>query len=147
MNFAPNHKVTVVSGATAVGTTSVNCSEIDMQDFDGVVFVALFGAVTDGAPGIKAQGGAASSGSDAADLALSSTADTAAAASGQAVVLDVYRPTQRYIRGVVVRGGSTGAVVQGVIAIQYGGRTRPNANDATSVAAATLAVSPAVGTA
>jgi hypothetical protein len=147
MNFAPNHKVTVVLGATAAGTTSVNTNEINMQDYEGVVFIALFGAVTDGSPGIKAQGGAQSNGSDAADFAASDTADTAAAASGQAVVLDVYRPTQQYIRGVVTRGGNTGAVIQGVIAIQYGGKTRPNANDATTIAATTLAVSPAFGTA
>jgi hypothetical protein len=147
MNFAPNHKVTVVLGATAVGTTSVNTSEINMADYEGVVFVALFGAVTDGSPGIKAQGGAQSNGSDAADFAASDTADTAAAASGQAVVLDVYRPLQQYVRGVITRGGSTGAVIQGVIAIQYGSKARPVVNDATSIASTVLSVSPNFGTA
>jgi hypothetical protein len=147
MNFAPNHKVTVVLGATAVGTASVNTSEINMEDYEGVVFVALFGAVTDGAPGIKAQGGAQSNGSDAADFAAFDTADTAAAASGQAVVLDIYRPMQQYVRAVVTRGGATGAVIQGVIAIQYHSKSKPTVNDAASVAATTLMVSPAFGAA
>jgi hypothetical protein len=132
--------------ATAVGTTTVNSSVIDMSDYDGVVFIGQFGTITDGTPALKAQGGAASDGSDAADLA--GTACTPALTDdNKAVVLDIYRPTQRYIRAAIVRGGATGAVIDSVVAIRYAARTKPTTNDATTVAITEAWVSPAPGTA
>jgi hypothetical protein len=143
MNLSLATKVIVALAAQAVGTASETGSTIDMQDYDGIMFIAQFGAVTDGSPSIKAQGGALANGSDAADLAGTSTG---AAASNKACVLDIYRPTQRYITPVVTRGGSTGAVVDGVIAILYGARTKPTALD-SSVSALETWISPVTGTA
>lgn len=138
-------KVARSVNATAVGTTGINGAVVDMQDFDGVVFIAQFGTITDGTPALKAQGGAASDGSDAADLAGTSCAP-ALTDDNKAVVLDIYRPTQRYLRPVIVRGGATGAVLDSVIAIQYAPKKKPTTNDAT-VAVTEAWVSPAVGTA
>jgi hypothetical protein len=147
MQLGPNVKITRVIGYTTVGTAAVVGTTLDMQDFEGVLFIAEIGTVTDGSPGVKAQGGALANGGDAADLAGTDTADVAAAASGQAVVLDVYEPLERYITPVVTRGGSTGCIVDNVIAIQYGAKARPTVNDATTVAATVEVVSPAYGTA
>jgi hypothetical protein len=146
MQLSKNTKVTRVLNATAVGTTTVAGSAIDMSDFEGVVFIAQFGTITDGTPSLKAGGGAASNGSDASDLA--STAVTEAATDdNKCAVLDILRPTQRYITPSIVRGGATGAVIDSVIAIQYGARTKPTTNDATTVANTEAWVSPALGTA
>ncbi len=139
-------KVTRVVNATAVGTTAVNGSTLDMQDFEGVMFICQFGTITDGAAAIKAQQGQASNMSDAADL-LGTQVGTAITDDNKCVILDVYRPAERYVRGVVVRGGATGTVIDSVVAIQYGPKVKPTVHDATTVAATETWASPAEGTA
>jgi hypothetical protein len=57
----------------------------------------------------------------------------------------VFRPAERYVRAVVTRG-TADAVIDGVIAIQYGARVLPATQDAT-VAGIETHVSPAEGTA
>lgn len=146
MQLSKAAKVLRSLNATAVGTTTVNGAVVDMQDFEGVIFIVQFGTITDGTPALKAQAGAASDGSDAADLAGTSVAE-AITDDNKCAVLDIYRPTQRYLRPAIVRGGSTGAVIDSVIAIQYGARTKPTTNDATTVANTEAWVSPALGTA
>jgi hypothetical protein len=64
----------------------------------------------------------------------------------QIVGLDIYKPLKRYVRCVVDRG-TQNAVVDGVIAIQYGARALPTTQDATTVGAVELHVSPDEGTA
>lgn len=146
MNLVKSTKVTRVVNATAVGAASVNGAVIDMQDFEGVVFTAQLGAITDGTPALKAQGGSLADGSDMADLEGSSTA-LAITDDNKVAVLEIYRPVQRYIRPVIVRGGATGAVVDAVIALQHSPRFLPTTNDATTVAATSVLVSPDQGAA
>lgn len=146
MQISKATKVVRVMTAQAVGTATVNGSVIDMQDFEGVEFIAQFGTITDGTPSLKAQAGAASDGSDAADLAGTAVTE-AATDDNKCAVLDIYRPTQRYLRPVIVRGGATGAVVDSVLALLYGPRTKPTTNDAATVANTESWVSPALGTA
>jgi hypothetical protein len=139
-------KVTRVMTSQAVGTGSVNGSILDMQGFEGVEFVACAGTITDGLFSIKLQDGNDPALADAADVA--GTLVTAQNADdNKALVLDVVRPVKRYCRVVAVRGGATGAVIDGITAIQYGARVKPVANDATTVANTETWVSPADGTA
>jgi hypothetical protein len=145
-NLDKGTKVTRVMNAQAVGTTNVNSSIIDMQGFESVEFIALAGTITDGAFSIKLQDGADSGLSDAADVAGTSVAE-ANTDDNKALVLDIVRPVKRYCRVVAVRGGATGAVIDGIIAIQYGARVKPASNDATTVANTETWVSPADGTA
>ena len=70
MNLIKNVKVTRALASVAAGTSDKNSSIIDMQNYEGVIFIAAFGAITSGAvTSIKAQQGAASNMSDTADLA------------------------------------------------------------------------------
>lgn len=144
MNLSANTKTTLASAATAVGTTTVVGSTLDMSGFDGVMFILVLGAFTDGTPGVKASSGAASNGSDKQDLlgALASVGVTS-----EVAILDLYRPLDRYVTPQIVRGGATGAVIDSLIAIQYCASSKPTTQDASTVAAAVLAVSPAYGTA
>jgi hypothetical protein len=117
-----------------------------MEGFEGVEFIMLGGTITDGLLAIKVQEGAQPALGDAADLqgtltTLQNTDDNKAA------VVDVFRPAKRYVRPVIVRGGATGAVIDGVIAIQYKARSKPTINDATTVGATETWVSPPEGTA
>jgi hypothetical protein len=146
MNLSTDTKVTRVLVATAVGITNVSGSILDMEGFEGVEFIMLGGTITDGLLSIKAQEGAQANLSDAADLqgtltTLQNTDDNKAA------VLDVFRPAKRYVRPVIVRGGATGAVIDGVIAIQYKARSKPTINDATTVGSTETWISPPEGTA
>jgi hypothetical protein len=139
-------KVTRVMNAQAVGITNVNGSILDMQGFEGVEFVACAGTITDGNFSVKLQDGNDPALADAADVA--GTLVTAQNTDdNKALVLDIVRPVKRYCRVVAVRGGATGAVIDGIIAVQYGARVKPVANDAATVANAETWISPADGVA
>lgn len=145
MNLAPNISISRVMDAQAAGATNVNSAVVDMQGYDGVMFLAAFGAIVSGAvTSIKAQQGQASNLSDAADLAGTSitVADTD---DNKVAVLDIYRPQERYVRVAVLRA-TQNATVDGVIAIRYKGRKAPAVLDAT-VLSVENHQSPAEGTA
>lgn len=137
-------KLIRVSNAVAVGTTAVNSTVVDMANFEGVRFIVQFGAITDGTPAVKVQQGQQSDGSDAADLEGTSVAG-AITDDNKLLVVEVYRPRERYVRCVVTRGGATGAVIDGILAELYGPRIMPVTKDA-SVAAQEAHGSPAEGT-
>lgn len=146
-NLLVNVQITRLKNAVAAGTTVQTGSTLDMQGWDGVMFVALFGTLTaTQVTALKAQGGAAANGSDAADLAGTLTGPMADADSNKALVLDVCRPTQRYITPVINRA-TANAVIDGLIAIQYRGRKGPSAQAAAQVSASKTVVSPALGVA
>jgi hypothetical protein len=144
-NLLHEVKITRIQNAAAVGTTTLTTAAVDMQGWDGVLFVGAFGTITDGTPGIKARQGQLANMSDGADLA-GTLVSPALTDDNKVVALDVYRPQERYLDVQIVRGGATGAVVDGAIAIQYRGRTKPSVQDAT-VAASEAWSSPAEGTA
>lgn len=147
MNLSKGIKITRALNAVAAGTTSQNGSILDMSGFDGVMFVAAFGALTaTQVTSLKAQQGALIGGGDMADLAGSSVGPLADADSNKCLVLDVYRPLEQYVRPVVVRG-TANAVIDGVIAIQYSTRVKPTVQDAATIAASELHISPDEGTA
>lgn len=134
-----------VLNATAVGTTNVNTSVVDTAGFGGVRFIVLYGAVTDGTNSIKAQQGTASDGSDMADLAGTNVA-VAATDDNKLAVVEVIRPRERYVRAVVVRGGATGAVIDGAIAELFDPAVEAVTKHA-DVAAQETHLAPAEGTA
>jgi hypothetical protein len=145
VNLLKNIKITRAMNAIAAGTTNQNSSVIDMQGFEGVEFIAAFGALTATAvTGIKVQEGTLADGSDMADL-LGSALAIADTGSNKLLVTDIYRPLKRYVRLVVTRG-TANAVIDGVTAIQYSSRVKPTTQD-TTVAGSELWVSPAEGTA
>jgi hypothetical protein len=119
---------------------------IDMQGYEGVAFIGLFGTITGtGTPGIKVQQGDAANLSDAADLAGTANLMTDAD-SGKAVQTDIYRPVKRYCRPVATRA-TANAVLQCLIAIQYGARVQPPTHDSATIKATEVFASPAAGTA
>lgn len=132
--------------ATAAGATAVNGATIDMAGYEGVVFIVRFGALTaTQVTSLKAQQDSDSGGGTMADLLGSKTANLADGDSGKSLMLDIFRPAKRYVRCVVNRG-TANAVIEGGIAILYGGSSRPAANPSTIVSFETH-VSPAEGTA
>lgn len=146
-NLLKDIKVTRVMNAVAAGTTNQNGSTLDMSGWDGVLFVAQLGTLTaTQVTGLKAQQGAAANMSDAADLLGTAVGPMADGDSNKCLVLDIYRPQERYVRCVVTRG-TANAVIDGVMAIQYRGRKAPVTQDTTTIAANESHVSPVEGTA
>lgn len=140
MNLSSNVQITKVIDTTSAGTTTLT-GTVDMSGFDGVLFVGSFGtAATDN--GFKAGGGAASDGSDASDYAGSKILSDG---TGKSVVLDVYRPTDRYVTVSALR--ATSSTLDGIFAIQYQTNDGPITNTVANKLAAKLVADPAAGTA
>ncbi len=142
MNLSKNVKVTVVSPAAVAAQTAIDSSVLDMTGFDGVIFIALLGDVTSTSVlTLTAKGNTANSTSSPTPATLKATdaftAD-ATSADSKAIMVDVYRPTQRYVFANLTRT-TANAVVGGILAIQYKGTKRPTTQD-TSVIASSFAV-------
>jgi len=136
-------KVTRVTNAVAAGTTDSNSSSVDMQGFESVMFIALFGTITATAvTSIHAEQSADDSTfADLESTSISIDDDE----DNMVLVLEVIKPTDRYVRCVVDRG-TANAVIDGVIAIQYNARNVPTTQDATTVADSESHVEPDEGT-
>jgi hypothetical protein len=138
-------KVTRVMNDYTAGATSETGSSVDMNGFDGVMFLAAVGALSSTqVTELKAQ--SAPDNSTFNDIAGSHTGPLADANSNATLLLDIYRPQQRYVRPVFVRG-TANAVIDGIWAIQYSGLRQPTTNDPTTVIATNYLKSPALGTA
>lgn len=146
MEISKETKVTRVLDAIAAGTSDQNGTVIDMQNFDSVAFIVMFGAIVAGAvTSIKAQQGTQVGGGDMADL-LGTAITVADSDDTSMAILEIKRPRERYVR-VVVDRGTQNATIDGAIAIQSGPRVKPTTHDATTVLGSELHASPAEGTA
>jgi hypothetical protein len=141
-NVKISSAVTPTEGAAAA--TDLEGTILDMQGFDGVLTVVRFGAITSGAAtSIKMQQGAVAAMSDAADL-LGTSQTIADTDDGKTFYIDLYKPTERYVRLYVDRA-TQDAVIASAHYIQYGPKEAPT-SQGTSVSGE-LHVSPAEGTA
>lgn len=139
MSLLKNCKITRVANAAAAAQTDVNGSILDMAGFEGVMFVALTGdATATSALALKCEQNTVNSASGMAELtgAASFTAG-ASDADNKALVLDVHKPRERYVRAVLERG-TADCVVDGIIAIQYMPRSMPTSQDASVIASALI---------
>jgi hypothetical protein len=135
-----------VLNAVAAGTTTQTSSAVDLAGYQGVRFIVALGAITaTGVPAVKASD-CDTSGGTYADIAGSlGTAFTASTDDNKLWVLDIYRPTKRFLKCIVTRA-TANAVIDGVWAELYEGRVQP-ATDDTTVLGHKLLVSPVDGTA
>lgn len=126
---------------TAAGTSTVTGATLDMQGYEGVLFIAKFGtAATDNQ--LKAAQGAASDMSDAADL-LGTLVGVGA--SDELVWLDLFRPEERYVRVLALRG--TSSTLDWGVALLYGASKEPVDNTVAGTIHGELHISPIEGTA
>ena len=143
-NLSNQIKTTRVMNAVAAGTSDQNSSSVNMSNFEAVRFTAAFGTITAGAAtSVRVQQSADNSNWD--DL-LGSDITVADDDDNQVVVLDIWRPIDRYVR-VTVKRATQNAVIDGVVAEQYGPRLLPTTDDSATVVAREIHNSPAEGTA
>jgi len=135
-------KLTVVQAGLADGQSDPDSDRVDMAGYDGVMFVCQVGTITGSGTVTMAAKQAAT---DAVGDALSgaSVVATAAADSDKLLVIDIFRPTDRYV-GVTLTRATANSVIGGVVAIQYRAKAKPTTHDSDSMAAdAVTLVSPA----
>lgn len=122
-------KITQLINATtgAAGATDIDPSAVDMNGFEGVMFVVVMGAVVANAvTTVKAQqssdNGVADGFSDLEDTQQTVADDD----DNQVFIIDVWKPQKQYVKPYVDRA-TQNATVQTCLAIQYGARERPTA--------------------
>lgn len=148
MNLGKEVKVStaITPAAGVAGTADINGTILDMQNYEGVLMMCRLGVITaNAATSVKAQQGAESNLSDAADLEATGIT-VADDDDNQLFVIDLYRPTERYVRLVVDRA-TENAVVAEAHYVQYGPRKRPVTNTVADLVTYELHVSPDEGTA
>ena len=120
LNLLKNIKITRVLAAQADGQDTWSSDILDMSGFDGIMFIAKFDDVDNTSVlTLQAQQNTIDSTVGMATLSGSSTYTAAATdADNDLLVLDIYRPRERYLRAQVV-AATANATVSGVIAIQY----------------------------
>lgn len=124
-------KTTRVSNAVAAGTTDVECTSVDMAGFDAVRFVASFGTLTASqVTTVKAQESADNS--TFTDITGAASAAFDDGDDNLIAIVDVIRPTKRYVRLVIDRG-TANAVVDCVLAEQYQARSEPVTQSASVI--------------
>lgn len=145
MSLSQDVKITTALDYASAATDR-NGATLDMQGFEGVLMIVKFATIAASAvTAIKAQQGAESDLSDAADLA--GTGQTVADDDdNQVFVIDLKNPTERYVRLVVDKDG-TNATAESAVYIQYGAKKLPISNNVANAVTTELHVSPAEGTA
>jgi len=137
MNLSKSMKVTVVEAAAAAAQTELVTDVLDMSGYEGVIFIAITGDVTSGSVlTLTVKGNSANSVSSPTPVTQDATdAFTAGASDADSKVLmvDVYKPTLRYMFGSLTRT-TQDAVIGGIIAIQYGAGLKPTSQAASVIA-------------
>ena len=139
MNLSKNCKITVVSAAASAAQTEIVSDVLDMAGYDGVMFIALTGDVSDTCVlTLTVKGNTANSTSSPTPVTQkATTAFTANAttADSKAIVVDVDRPTMRYMFASLTRT-TANAVIGGILAIQYSANDKPTTHHASVIASA-----------
>lgn len=140
-----NMLITRVGTTTAAGTDDqIDSSSVDMANYDSVLFVAGFGALTANAVTSMHLAG---SNDDSTFVDLVGTSGSIADDEDDKVVACLIKGATkyRYIRAEIVRA-TANAVIEGVTAIQFDPSVAPVTQGAT-VASAETHADPATGTA
>lgn len=139
MNLSKCCKITVVEAAAGAAQTELVTDVLDMQGFEGVMFLALTGDVTSGSVlTLTVKGNTANSVSSPTPVTQKATGAFTAGASdadSKLLLVDVYQPVHRYVFGSLTRT-TQDAIVGGIIAIQYGADFQPTTQHASVIAAA-----------
>lgn len=130
MNIGLLHgcKYTMMLSYTAAGTSDITPAVvIDTAGYEGVQFIASIGAVTaTGRAIIYPEHSAASASTSMVAMTSygSGTTSGTTAMGTKCIVLDLYRPTKRYVSAYIDRH-TANVVVNSLIAICYGAKKQP----------------------
>jgi len=105
----------------SAGTSDVNSGSVDTLGYEGVAFVMSVGVIaSSGAVSVKVQqssdDGAVDTYADVTGTAQGATADTD---DNKLILIDIYRPKERYLRVATTRGDGGNSTIDGLIALLY----------------------------
>ena len=118
--------------------TGADVDGVDTANFDGVLFILLSGSAS---VTVQAQQAAALDGSDHLESAENISESYDDIASGELVLIDVYRPDKRYV-GLNI--SDAGHVNGEVLALRYHSRNRPVDNEVNDEVTVKQLISPDV---
>jgi hypothetical protein len=135
-NLLKNVAVKQVLGYYAAGTTKRTSDIVDTAGYDGVMFIASLGTIIEaGTLDVFVEQDAANATTYMARLATTA-AHTITAANAtltkSCIVVDVFRPTDRYLQ-CNITPASQNAVICGIVAILYKGHKLPVTQVATAL--------------
>ena len=146
MNLLQEVQVDQVLGYFAAGVTKCTSSIVDMQNYEGVMFICELGTlIAGGTLDCYVEENSANSTSGMARLsgqAVYTVTSGDAAQTQSAIGIDVYQPIDRYVQ-CNITPATQNAVILGITAIRYNGKLKPPANG--TLLSATQLVSPSEG--
>lgn len=140
-NFLSRQKLIKVADHTTAATTDVTSAIVDTAGYEGVVFLTSFGTAN-ATNTIKVQQNTSNQTTGMADLTGTSVTS---GSSDEDVIVEVYKPQERYLQVVAARGASS--TLESVWAVLYNGTPGLAANSVSGTQVAELHASPAEGTA
>lgn len=140
-NRINSDKYVKIKDHSAASTAAVTSDIIDMSGFEGVTFVTSFGTAN-ATNSVKVQGNATNTTAGMADLANTSVAS---GTTDEDVIIELYKPTLRYLQVVATRGASS--TLESVWAHLYGGSSSAARNSVAGTQVAELHVAAGTGTA
>ena len=140
--------ISKVKDASGAGQTGVNSDAVDMQGYEGVLFLVNAGAITSG--GVQSINVAQSDDSggspdDYSDL-LGSKVTIADDDDNQLFFVEVKNPQKRYVRLEIARATQDSAFGP-IYAFLYGAKIRPVNNNVANTITGEVHIGPAEGTA
>jgi hypothetical protein len=140
MNLGKDVKNILIQAPLASGGSDPTSTIVDMQNFEGCMFTGIVG--TAGSTDVTTLAISESSSSSGSWNALSGiTASTSAGESDVMLILDVYKPLDRFLRATLTR--SDAVEYGGTLAQQYMPFKRPTTHDSSTLGATlVLGVSP-----
>ena len=138
-----NARVTKVKATQSSAGTTVDSDSVDMQGYEGVLFLTSIGTANSG-NFITVQ----QSSDDGSSDAFTNLENTKVSSDGTSTDLlaEVYQPQERYVRCHVDRSGAN-TTVEAIWAIQFNTRKAPIDNASPADTEAETHLSPAEGTA
>lgn len=145
-NFIKNQIIAeVMAPVAAASNTDSNSDIIDTANCDGVVFIVpITDSVATGVATLKVEQNTANSDSGMAAISgalVTGTCTTSDDLNNQLLVVEVHKPRERYVQGVVT--SATANIAFGnMIAVKYGERKMPITEDSTVIDSALAASAP-----
>ena len=144
-NLLTDAEITKLADATAAGTTAVNSTGVDMQGYEGVVFLVSAGViVAGGVQSINAAQGDTLGGTY--DDLAGSKVTIADDDDDQLFAVEIVRPVDRFVRLEIARATQNSAFGP-IYAFRYGASKKPVSNNVTDAITSEIHASPAEGTA
>lgn len=138
MNLSKNVKVTQALGYFAAGQTKETSSIIDMDGYEGVMFVVSLGTlIQNGTLHAYLEENTANTtvGMVAAPTTVAAHTVSAgdAALTQSCIIYDVYQPGKQFVQ-MNITPATQNAVILGITAVQYTSRVKPPTADASVIA-------------